>query len=81
VAIAIRDGPGLSPVCKGSHKSDKDDWILFDRPSEISSGEGSVVVFDSNIARKDPPVKDDGWIGIILLYAEDSIEGKDKAGS
>jgi hypothetical protein len=70
VAIVIRDGPGLALICKGSHKSNELDLSVFDPPSTISSGEGSVVVFDANIVREDPPVKVAGWVGILLLYGE-----------
>ena len=70
MAIVIRDGPGLALICKGSHKSNELDLSAFDPPSTISSGEGSVVVFDASIVREDPPVKVAGWVGILLLYGE-----------
>ncbi len=53
----IRDRPGLALICKGSYKSNKLNLSVFDPPSIISSSEGSVVVFDANIVREDPPVK------------------------
>jgi len=70
VAIVIRDGPGLASVCKGSHKSNELNLSVFDPPSTISSGEGSVVVFDASIVRQDPPVEVAGWVGILLLCGE-----------
>ncbi|CZR56629.1 uncharacterized protein PAC_06518 [Phialocephala subalpina] len=70
VVIVIRDGPGLPLICKGSHKSDELDLSTFDPPSTISSGEGSVVVFDSGIVRKDTLVQVASWVGILLVYGE-----------
>ena len=70
MVIVIRDGPGLPLICKGSHKSNERDLSICDPPSTIPPGEGSVVVFDSNIVRQDPPVIVASWIGILLLYGE-----------
>jgi len=57
VVIVIRDDPGLSLFCKGFYKLNEPDLSVFGPLSTIFFGKGSVVVFDTNIVRKDPSVK------------------------
>jgi hypothetical protein len=64
----IRDGPGLPLIYKGSHKSNELDLSTSSTLSTNSSGEGSVIVFNSNIVQKDVVVKGIGWAGILLVY-------------
>ena len=67
--IVIREGAGFPLLCEGSHKSDKDSvGSVSTEPTAEIWQEGSVVVFDANIARQDPAVESTGGSGIILLY-------------
>ena len=55
--IVIRDRPGFTLICKGSYKSNELDLSVFNLLFIISSGEGSIVVFNANIVREDPLIK------------------------
>jgi hypothetical protein len=63
VTIAIREGPGFPRICKGSHKAG-----TLGPPSFSSTDQGSVTVFNADIAREDPPVQGVGGAAILLLY-------------
>ncbi|KAI9770682.1 MAG: hypothetical protein M1839_003066 [Geoglossum umbratile] len=70
VIIIIRPGSGFPLLCKGSHGSGQGntDSTSTGLTGEIWQEEGSVVVFDADIARQDPAVEGTGGSGIILWY-------------
>jgi hypothetical protein len=70
VIIIIRRGAGFPLLYKGSHALGQGNTDLTSTGStgEIWQEEGSVVVFDADIARQDPAVEGIGGSGIILWY-------------
>ena len=68
VLIVVKPGHGFPLLCDGTHGSEGNNAFTLRDITQIPDEKGAVVIFEANIARKDPAVKADGGSCILLGY-------------